>query len=131
MPTAQGRSATTRPSCVLFDAAGWIPLLKLRRFKKVNHNIPLLQTNFGQHQQTDLHPSAVFTKFSLSCTNSSSFYQDKWERRQFRRRVATQWEDAMSYDFPFLFLLLITRRYSSLLFWSLLSHLYLERTFPR
>lgn len=35
------------------------------------------------------------------------------------RRVATQWEDAMSYDFPFLFYLLITRRHPSLLFWSL------------
>lgn len=35
------------------------------------------------------------------------------------RRVATHWEDAMSYYFLFLFQLLITCRFSSLLFWSL------------
>lgn len=45
------------------------------------------------------------------------------------RRVATHWEDAMSYDFPFLLSLLITRRYPSLLFLKFVpvSHLYLDR----
>lgn len=78
MPTAQGRSATTRPLCVLFDAAGRIPFLKPRRFFKkewITIFIFYKQTSSSINKQIFIHLldfSAVNSKFRLSSTSTSS-----------------------------------------------------------
>lgn len=52
MPTAQGRSATTRPFFVLSDAAGHMPP-KTKDDHKTESQCNLLHSNSLQHQQTN------------------------------------------------------------------------------
>lgn len=67
MPTAQGRSATTRPFYVLIDAAGRIPFVR-KFLKKVNHNIHLLANKF---KAVSTNRSSSISWISLQLTGSS------------------------------------------------------------